>query len=547
MVDLVLDIENLGITYRSPRGTVEAVGGVSLQIRPGEAVGIIGESGSGKSSVAYSVVGWTPQALVTGRITLAGFNIVGAREGELRDLRGKVVSLVPQDPKKSLNPSMRIGVQVAEQLLAHNPEVTQSEAKERVLALFERVNLPKPAALFDRYPHEISGGQQQRVLIAAAVSCEPQLIIMDEPTTGLDVTTSVKILDLVQELRERSGCALLFISHDLSVVARVADRVAVMRQGAVVEAGNTLDVFSNPGHDYTRRLIAAVPKNNAPSMASRGENSQIALATESIVKHYGGGLFGLAPRFNAVDHVSFSLAKGETLSVVGESGSGKTTLARIVTGLIRATDGTVNLGTQPLPAEPAGRTRAQRQAVQLIFQNPDASLNPRHTIGEILKRPMRLYETCPSDAMAAGVSELLEAVQLPESYATRFPSQLSGGEKQRVAIARAFAAKPDIVVCDEPTSALDLSVQAAVLDLLLHLQREENVSYLFITHDLNVVRALGGQLIVMKNGACLEAGPVAEIFEHPQHAYTRELLSAAPSLDEVILRLKQKNATLAAL
>lgn len=546
MADLVLDIENLGITYRSPRGTVEAVGGVNLQIRAGEAVGIIGESGSGKSSVAYSVVGWTPQAVVTGRITLAGFSIAGTRERDLRDLRGKVVSLVPQDPKKSLNPSMRVGVQVAEQLLAHNPEMTQREANERVLALFERVNLPKPTALFDRYPHEISGGQQQRVLIAAAVSCEPQLIIMDEPTTGLDVTTSVKILDLVQELRDRSGCALLFISHDLSVVARVADRVAVMRQGAIVEAGNTLDVFSNPRHDYTRQLIAAVPKNNAASMAFRSENSQISLTVNSIVKHYGGGLFGLAPRFNAVDHVSFSLAKGETLSVVGESGSGKTTLARIVTGLIRATDGTINLGTQPLSAKPAGRTRAQRRAVQLIFQNPDASLNPRHTISEILKRPMRLYGTCPSDGMEARVSELLGAVQLPKSYATRFPSQLSGGEKQRVAIARAFAAKPEIVVCDEPTSALDLSVQGAVLDLLLHLQREEYVSYLFITHDLNVVRALGGQLIVMKNGACLEAGPVAEVFEQPQHAYTRELLSAAPSLGEVISRLKQKSASLAA-
>lgn len=546
MADLVLDIENLGITYRSPRGTVEAVGGVSLQIRAGEAVGIIGESGSGKSSVAYSVMGWTPQALVTGRIALAGFNIVGTSDRDLRDLRGKVVSLVPQDPKKSLNPSMRVGVQVAEQLLAHNPEMTQSEAKERVLALFERVNLPKPATLFNRYPHEISGGQQQRVLIAAAVSCEPQLIIMDEPTTGLDVTTSVKILDLVQELRERSGCALLFISHDLSVVARVADRVAVMRQGTIVEAGKTLDVFSNPRHDYTRRLIAAVPKNNATSMASRGENSQIALAADSIVKHYGGGFFGRAPRFNAVDHVSFSLARGETLSVVGESGSGKTTLARIVAGLIRATGGTVKLGAQLLSAEPAGRTRAQRQGVQLIFQNPDASLNPRHTIGEILKRPMRLYGTCSSDAMEARVSELLGAVQLPRNYATRFPSQLSGGEKQRVAIARAFAARPEIVVCDEPTSALDLSVQSAVLDLLLHLQREENVSYLFITHDLNVVRALGGQVIVMKNGACLEAGPVAEIFKHPKHAYTRELLSAAPSLDEVIGRLKQKNATFAA-
>lgn len=547
MVGLVLEIENLGITYRSSRGTVQAVGDVSLQIRPGEAVGIIGESGSGKSSVAYSVVGWTPQAHVTGRITLAGFDVVGAREDDLRNQRGKVVSLVPQDPKKSLNPSMRVGLQVVEQLLAHNPAMTWDDAKQRVLDLFARVNLPNPAALFDRYPHEISGGQQQRVLIAAAVSCEPQLIIMDEPTTGLDVTTSVKILDLVQELREKSGCALLFISHDLSVVARVADRVAVMREGTVVEAGQTLDVFSNPRHAYTQRLIAAVPKNNAASTAQRkSEVAPVALSAQGIFKQYGGGFLALDRRFNAVDRVGFSLARGETLSVVGESGSGKTTLARIVAGLIRANDGIVKLGTQPLPAKPTRRTRAQRRAVQLIFQNPDASLNPRHTVGEILARPMRLYRLCLSNAMEARVAELLEAVQLPKSYATRFPSQLSGGEKQRVAIARAFAAKPEIVVCDEPTSALDLSVQAAILDLLLRLQREENVSYLFITHDLNVVRALGGQMIVMKNGACLEAGPVANIFKHPQHAYTRELLSAAPALDEVIGRLKQTNATLAA-
>lgn len=546
MVDWVLDVENLGITYRSSRGTVQAVGSVSFQVRPGEAVGIIGESGSGKSSVAYSVVGWTPQAHVSGRIDVAGRNVVGAREADMRALRGRVVSLVPQDPKKSLNPSMRVGAQVLEQILRHNPALPPKEARERVLSLFERVNLPHPDRLYERYPHEISGGQQQRVLIAAAVSCEPQLIIMDEPTTGLDVTTSARILDLIQDLRDRSGCALLFISHDLSVVARVSDRILVMRQGAVVESGPTLDIFALPTHDYTRRLIAAVPKSVDIPRPSDSDATPPVLTADGILKRFGGKLFRRHQGLTAVDHVGFALGRGQTLSVVGESGSGKTTLARIVTGLMRADAGAITLGSASLSMTPSRRTRAQRQAVQLIFQNPDASLNPRHSIDDILKRPMRLYGSCPPADMDARVAELLQAVQLPAGYARRLPSQLSGGEKQRVAIARAFAAKPRLVVCDEPTSALDLSVQAAVLDLLLRLQREENVSYLFITHDLNVVRALGGRIMVMRNGVCLEAGAVAEIFDNPRHDYTRELLSAAPALNDVVSQLINKRGTVPA-
>jgi ATPase components of various ABC-type transport systems, contain duplicated ATPase len=539
MVGSILDVEGLSVTYRSSRGTVQAVGCVSFQIRPGESVGIIGESGSGKSSVAYSVVGWTPQAQVTGRIKLDGFEIVGAREPDLRSLRGSVVSLVPQDPKKSLNPSMRVGPQVVEQLLAHDRSLSMREAKERVLVLFEQVNLPRPASLFNCYPHEISGGQQQRVLIAAAVSCEPKLIIMDEPTTGLDVTTSVLILELIEDLRQRSGCALLFISHDLSVVARVAERVLVMRNGTIVESGPTVQVFSQPSHDYTRHLISAVPKS-VDDRETTTTSGTPTLSVSGVVKRFGGSFLRRDKRFTAVDQIDFSLSRGETLSVVGESGSGKTTLARIVAGLISSDEGSITLGAAPLATVPARRSRAQRQAVQLIFQNPDASLNPRHTIGDILKRPMHLYGICPREAMDARVAELLRGVQLPADYASRLPSQLSGGEKQRVAIARAFAARPQVVVCDEPTSALDLSVQAAVLELLLRLQREENVSYLFITHDLNVVRALGGRLIVMKNGRCLEAGPVAEIFARPRHDYTRELLSAAPALDEIVALLKTR-------
>lgn len=533
MTELVLDVDKLGISYRSARGTVQAVCDASLQIAPGEAVGIIGESGSGKSSVAYAIVGWTPQAELAGRIRLDGHDVTGAREPALRQLRGGTVSFVPQDPKKSLNPSMRVGLQVVEQLLAHRSAMSWDEARKRVLELFERVNLPKPAELFERYPHEISGGQQQRVLIAAAVSCEPKLIIMDEPTTGLDVTTSAQIIELVQDLRWRSRCSLLFISHDLSVVARVSDRVLVMRHGRVIEQGMTADIFTRPSHDYTRQLIASVPDRVAQNDAAQAAVPPSVLSGEKIVKRYGAGLFS-GRGFAAVDRIGFDLPEGRTLSVVGESGSGKTTLARIVAGLTRADEGLISLGGTRLAAIPRKRPRAARQAIQLIFQNPDASLNPRQTIAQILKRPMQLYGSCRSEEMDERVAEWLRAVQLPPDYARRNPGQLSGGEKQRVAIARAFAAKPRVIVCDEPTSALDLSVQAAVLDLLLRLQSEQNVSYLFITHDLNVVRALGGRILVMKNGLCVEAGSVAEIFGHPRHDYTRQLLSAAPTLSDVV-------------
>jgi len=533
----VLEVADLGVSYRSTRGTVDAVGTISFQIARGEALGIIGESGSGKSSVAYSIVGWTPQGSVLGKINLCGDQIVGADEPKLRSLRGKVVSLVPQDPKKSLNPSMRIGQQVVEQLLAHNPGLSRQAARTKVVDLFHRVNLPQPEQIFHRFPHEVSGGQQQRVLIASAVSCEPQLIIMDEPTTGLDVTTSVKILELIRELRDKTGCALLFISHDLSVVARVADRVLVMRQGAVLEEGSVRQVFSAPRNDYTRELVQAVPKAVNVTVAENTSQQPPLLAANSLSKRYGATRFSPTAGVTAVDDVSFSLPRGETLSIVGESGSGKTTLARIVSGLIRADAGGIRLDDAALPIAPSKRLISQRQAVQLIFQNPDASLNPRHTVGEILRRPMVLYRSCPAAKINERVAELLQSVQLPDDYANRLPAQLSGGEKQRVAIARAFAAKPRIIVCDEPTSALDLSVQATVLELLLKLQQEEQVSYLFITHDLNVVRALGGRLIVMKDGRCVEAGAVEDVFSAPSHTYTRELLNAAPTLEYIVSRL----------
>lgn len=536
----LLAVRDLDITYRSARGTVRAVSQIGFEIAPGEAVGIIGESGSGKSSVAYSIVGWTPDANVTGHISLDGFDVVNARARQLQQIRGGGVSLVPQDPKKSLNPSMRVGPQVVEQLIAHNPSMTKQAARQRVLELFERVNLSTPDRIFQRFPHEISGGQQQRILIAAAISCEPKLIIMDEPTTGLDVTTSAQIIDLIGELRARSGCALLFISHDLSVVARVSDRVLVMRHGKVIESGPTLQIFDKPKDDYTRLLIQSVPDATTSKPAAPEQTLPPVLRADAVVKRYGEGLFSGKHGIVAVDKIGFTLGEGQTLSVVGESGSGKTTLARMIAGLSQASEGSIYLYEKLLSNLPRKRSRENRQAIQLIFQNPDASLNPRHTIAQILKRPMTLYRSCPADAMDARVAELLTAVQLPADYAGRYSGQLSGGEKQRVAIARAFAAKPRVIVCDEPTSALDLSVQAAVLQLLLRLQREENVSYLFITHDLNVVRALGGSVVVMRNGICVESGRVSEIFDNPHEDYTRQLLSAAPALSDVIRDIAAK-------
>ncbi|HEY6433364.1 MAG TPA: ABC transporter ATP-binding protein [Acetobacteraceae bacterium] len=600
----VLDISGLSVTYNADSASpLHAVRDLSFRIAPGEAYGLIGESGSGKSTVAYAIMRHLPAARATARhVALCGRDVLGLPMAELAQLRGRQVAMVYQDPMSALNPVLRVGEQVAEVLRRHRG-MTYAAARQRTLALFAQVHLPDPATLVRRYPHQLSGGQQQRVVIAMAIACQPELLIMDEPTTGLDVTTEAVILELIRELRRSIGAAVLFISHNLAVVANVCDQVGVLYAGQLVEQGPARDVLLAPRHPYTSGLLAATPQADArqhvlraipgglpdlrevpsdcifrprcgwasavcatapalrhigsgrviacylPSLprqpsivASRARpdmqhaaNAAPRLAIAGLTRWFrSGGLMGMlsgSPPVRAVDGVTLTVAAGGTLAIVGESGSGKSTLARCVAGLLAPGKGQIRLDGQQLAAAVERRSRAEQQAIQYIFQNPDSSLNPHHTAAEIVGRPLQLYARLRGVALQRRVAELLDAVKLSARHAGRFPRELSGGEKQRVCIARAFAAAPRLVICDEPTSALDISVQAAILNELAELQARFGTSYLFISHDLAVVRHIADVVAVMHRGEVVEQGPPDQVFTAPVHPYTQRLLQAIPRLE----------------
>jgi peptide/nickel transport system ATP-binding protein len=527
----LLQVQDLRVSYATGAGPIAAVRGVSLSVAPGEVVAIVGESGSGKSTLAHAVAGLLPGTgrIDAGRITLGEQELTGLSDRAWRTVRGRLIGLVPQDPGVALNPVQRVGAQVAEALTVHGLADRRS-APARAVELLAEAGLPDAAARARQYPHELSGGMRQRVLIAIGIAARPQLLVADEPTSALDATVQRQILDRLDELVRASGTAVLLITHDLGVAADRADRLVVMQGGRVVEEGPVREVLAAPRDPYTRRLLESAP-GLRPSVAHTttergthpGETGDSPLVeVRDLVKEFPLG----RGRIRAVDGVSFTIARGETLALVGESGSGKSTTARLVLRLADPTSGTVLFDGTDITRVRGRAWRELRRRAQLIYQNPFASLDPRFPIAEVIAEPLRAFRVGDARSRRARAAELLDRVALPEAVLDRRPAELSGGQRQRVAIARALALSPDLVVCDEPVSALDSHVSAQVLDLLAELQAAAGLAYLFISHDLAVVRRIAHRVGVLRDGKLLELAPTEQVFAAPQHDYTRELLAA---------------------
>ncbi|MFC0411031.1 ABC transporter ATP-binding protein [Roseomonas elaeocarpi] len=532
----LLAVENLAVEFHTSAGRVRAVRGVSWHLDRGETLAILGESGSGKSVSAAAVMGLIdspPGHVTAGHVLFEGRDLLTITEEERRGINGRRIAMVFQDTLAALNPVYSVGWQITEAFRVHG--VPRAQGRARALALLERVGIPEAAHRFDDYPHQFSGGQRQRVMIAMALALRPDLLLADEPTSALDVTVQAGILALLKELQAETGMGILLITHDLGIVAEFADRVAVMNGGEVVETGTAAAILRAPQHPYTKRLLAALP-GRGPLPAPRAHAEEPLLRVHELSKHYlvRRGMFGgtTGEVFRAVEGVSFELRQGETLGVVGESGSGKSTVARTLLGLETPTGGQMLYRGQDIAhATPAEMRRLRRQ-VQVVFQDPTASLNPRMRIGEIIAEPWEIHPgVLPPSQRPARVAELLEQVGLRPEHARRYPHQFSGGQRQRIAIARALALRPELIICDEAVSALDVSVQAQVIDLLKQLRAEYGLSFIFIAHDLPVVRDFADRVLVMHRGRIVEQGPTAQIFGNPREAYTRNLISASPSLE----------------
>jgi peptide/nickel transport system ATP-binding protein len=524
----VLDIR--GLTVRLPAGAdrANAVEEVSLSVKRGEIVCIVGESGSGKSVTAFTVMGLLPKGVLVptgGAVLLEGEDVLKATPQRLRDLRGTRMAMIFQEPMTALNPVLTIGDQVDEVLRIHT-QLGPRERKAKVIEIMASIRLPDPERLYDVYPHQISGGQRQRIMIAAALVLDPALLIADEPTTALDVTTQAQILALIKDLQRRRGTGVLFITHDFGVVAEIADRVVVMQNGRVVEQGPREEVLRGPRQPYTRMLIEAVPSlDPKPREPMTGP---VAVETMGLTKIYGGGgLFKKARTVRAAENVSLHLRRGETLGIVGESGSGKTTVARCIARLIEPSTGAIRLKDADIADLPERRLRPYRRRIQVVFQDPYRSLNPRRTVGaSIVEGPMN-FGLSEKDALDRARS-LLRLVGLSPDALERYPHQFSGGQRQRIAIARALAMEPDVLIADEAVSALDVSVQAQVLDLIDDVKRRFDLAVLFITHDLRVAAQICDRIMVMEKGVVVEEGATHRVFNAPEHPYTRALLDAAP-------------------
>lgn len=535
MTNPLIRIQDLTIGYTARDGReVPVLKQVSLDLRPGETLGIVGESGSGKSTVALAMMGYLKPGLSVfgGHAFFDDKDMFALSEAARAGLRGSSISLIPQNAGQALTPTLMVGAQIDESLRLHT-DLGEAARQTKIIELLERVRLPKPKEIAKRYPHELSGGQQQRAAVAMALAGNTKALLLDEPTTGLDVTTQAHILEFLRHLAHDLGVAMVYVSHDMGVIARVADRVAVMYKGEIVEEGATRQILHHPTHSYTRDLLAAIPRLDAPNNRPRAaSDTPTALSLNNVAISYHKPswvdrmLRRPAPSPN-VEHVTLGLQKGQTLGLVGESGSGKSTILRAVAGLVEAQGGDVVLGEgESLAAPVARRDRETLRRVQMIFQNADASLNPRQTVGEILGAPLRLYYGQKGRSARARAEELLKSVRLPVEYLDRFPGQLSGGEKQRVGVARAFAAGPEVALCDEITSALDVSVQATALELLTRLQQENGSSYVFVSHDLAVVRKVSDWVAVLYQGRLCEVGPVEQVYANPFHPYTRLLMGA---------------------
>ncbi len=585
------------LTIRGLRIEVAGVGHdivaeIDLTVAPGEVLGLVGESGSGKTTIGLSVLGHARRGvhLASGSVTIGDTSMLELEEGPLRDARGTLVSYVPQDPSTALNPALRIETQLLEVMQFHNFGGSDEARRARVEEVMSEVLLPSTAEFLRRYPHQLSGGQQQRVGLAMAFACRPMVIVLDEPTTGLDVSTQAHVLATIRSLTRLHGVAALYVTHDLAVVANLADRVAVLYAGRIVEEGPTREIFESPQHPYTRYLTAAAPditgsnaivglRGRAPSPGKRPTGCAFALrcelaiaacsesfpnvtsismghtvrciragevpartrprVVESIASSDGDVALSVRSvdaaysRVEVVHDVSFEIARGECLALVGESGSGKSTLSRSIGGLHHEWSGGIVLNGAPLNKSSRDRPTAQRLSIQYVFQNPYGSLHPRRSVGDSIARPLRIAGVSEREA-AVAVREMLERVSLTAAYASRYPDQLSGGERQRVAIARALVSKPAVLICDEVTSALDVLVQAAVVELLMELQRDLNLSMLFVTHNLPLVRSLAQRVAVMSEGRIVECGPTEHVLRNPDQEYTRRLLLDTPSISAAL-------------
>ena len=517
----VLAVQNYTLDYATSAGPVRVLHDVSLQVAPGEVLGLVGESGSGKSSLAWALMRHLPGNAheISGSLRLGDIDLRRLGPGELTKIRGRRLGMVFQDPSTSLNPTLTIGRQITEALIRHRG-LKQRDADSLAIDLLGHVDLNNPAAIMRRYPHEISGGEKQRVIIATALGCRPDVILFDEPTTALDVITGARILELFARLRQETGVAALYISHDLALVTRVADRVAVLKGGRLVEQAPAAEIFRAPRHADTRALVDAVPRPERRLVHDKPRDD-ILLTASDIEVHYGStGLFrGVPPP--ATKKIGLDIRAGEILGLVGESGSGKSSMARALTGLARFS-GSISFDQYVIQGA-RDMNAAYRRDVQIVFQHPDSSLNPRHKVDRILSRPLKLY-----GGDARDIPRLLDQVRLPASYAKRWPHQLSGGEKQRIAIARAFAARPKLVICDEITAPLDVSVQAQIIELLLALRAETGTAFLFITHDLNLIRQIAHRIAVMRRGEVVDLLAIEDFDADHVHPYTRELMAASP-------------------
>jgi peptide/nickel transport system ATP-binding protein len=526
---LALEINDLVVRLGKGANADKIIDGVSLQVREGETLCVVGESGSGKSVTSLTVMGLLQKGALMpsgGSIKLVGEELLTASDRRLRQLRATTMAMIFQEPMTALNPVVPVGRQIDEVLRVHT-NLDARARQQRILAMMEQVRLPDVKRIFKSYPHQLSGGQRQRIMIAMALVLEPKLLIADEPTTALDVTTQKQILSLIRDLQKDHGTAVLFITHDMGVVAEIADRVVVMRQGRIVETGQLDGILRAPKMEYTRNLLASVP-SLVPRTPRPASTAPIVLEANGLGKIYRErSFFGTAREVAAAQDVTLTLRKGRTLGIVGESGSGKSTVARCIVRLIDPTSGEIRLAGQDISTLSRATLRPHRKRIQIVFQDPYRSLNPRVTIGETIAEGPINYGMPRAEALARA-GELLELVDLPADAISRYPHQFSGGQRQRIAIARALALDPDVLVADEAVSALDVSVQAQVLELFDEIQTRLGIALLFITHDLRVAAQICDDVAVMQHGRIVEQGPAGEVLTHPQQAYTRQLLEAAP-------------------
>ena len=521
----LLEVHNLGVSFVTRNGTNKAVDDISFSVESGQITAIIGESGSGKSVACYSLLGLVPQPpgrIDCGRALFGGNDLLQMGERELRKIRGRDIAMVFQDPMTCLNPYMTVGKQLMEPLRYHQ-NVSQADARRRALELLEEVGIRDPESTIDNYPHQFSGGMRQRVMIAMALINEPQLLIADEPTTALDVTIQAQILELIAQLQHKRDIGVIFISHDLAVVADIADQIVVMQKGKIVESGDRTGIFQQAQHPYTQKLLAAIP---ADSKHSEPLAPEPLIQVRELSTWFSQG-HNQAP-LKAVNNVSFDIRRGEVLGLVGESGSGKSTIGRSILRLVPVTSGKVDFDGTDVTALQGRALKTMRRRMQIIFQDPFASLNPRMTVYDTLAEPLLLHGIESRKTVAQGVLKLMDDVGLARHFVRKYPHEFSGGQRQRIAIGRALATRPEFVVADEPVSALDVTIQAQILDLMQALGREYGLTMLFISHDLAVVRHLADRILVLYRGEVVEAGSGQELFERPQQAYTQSLLQSIP-------------------